>query len=53
MVEPLFTWDAVERLRPHIEQTVTNLLDKMVQEGCETPVDFVEKFALPLPTHVG
>ncbi|KAF1922880.1 cytochrome P450 [Didymella exigua CBS 183.55] len=52
MIEPLFIWSAVERLRPYIQQTVTNLLDKMIGEGCERPVNFVESFALPVPSHI-
>ncbi|KAF2249734.1 cytochrome P450 [Trematosphaeria pertusa] len=52
MVEPLFTYDAVARLRPHIQKTADMLLDAMVQGGCEQPVDLVEKFALPLPSYI-
>jgi nitric oxide reductase len=52
MIEPLFIWSGVDRLRPHIQQTVTNLLDKMIEEGCERPVNLVESFALPVPSHV-
>lgn len=51
-MEPLFTYDAVARLRPHIQKTADMLLDAMVQGGCEQPVDLVEKFALPLPSYV-
>ena len=52
MVEPLFNTQAVAKLRPHIQRTVESLLAKMIEEGCEKPVDLVSKFALPLPSHV-
>jgi len=52
MVEPLFTREHVETMRPHIQQTVDSLLDAMIEEGCEKPVDLVEKFALPVPSYV-
>ncbi|KAF2020184.1 cytochrome P450 [Aaosphaeria arxii CBS 175.79] len=52
MVEPLFDAAAVEKLRPHIQKTADTLLDKMIAEGCEKPVDLVEKFALPLPSYI-
>ncbi|KAH8723372.1 cytochrome P450 [Phaeosphaeriaceae sp. PMI808] len=52
MVEPLFTQDAAEKLRPHIQSTVDKLLDKMAAEGSETPVDLVDKFALPVPSYI-
>jgi nitric oxide reductase len=52
MIEPLFIWSAVERLRPHIQQIVKTLLDKMIEEGCERPVNFVESVALPVPFHI-
>jgi len=52
MVEPLFTKEHIDGMRPHIQQTVDSLLDIMVKEGCEKPVDIVEKFALPVPSYV-
>jgi nitric oxide reductase len=52
MVEPLFTSEAVAKLRPHIQKTINTLLDKMIKEGSGQPVDLVEKFALPLPSYV-
>lgn len=52
MVEPLFTYDAVEKLRPHIQKTVDTLLDAMIKEGCDKPVDLVDKFALPVPSYI-
>jgi len=52
MVEPLFTHEKIEAMRPHIQKTVDSLLDVMVKEGCEKPVDLVDKFALPVPSYV-
>ncbi|KAF2683117.1 cytochrome P450 [Lentithecium fluviatile CBS 122367] len=49
MVEPLFTYEAVAKLRPHIQKTVDTLLDKMIKEGRDQSVELVEKFPLPLP----
>lgn len=53
MVEPFFTHEYVDSLRPQIQQTVDTQLDNMLKKGCAKPVDLVEKFALPVPTHVG
>jgi len=52
MVEPLFTKEHIDGLRPHIQQTVNSLLDAMIREGGEKPVDIVEKFALPVASYV-
>lgn len=52
MVEPLFVCDTVEKLRPHIQKTVDDLLDNMIKVGCKEPVDLVEKFSLSVPSHV-
>ncbi|KAJ7286351.1 cytochrome P450 55A3 [Mycena rebaudengoi] len=53
MVAPLFTPEAADRLRPHIQQTVNSLLDEMIKNGCsDGPVDLVEKFALPVPSYL-
>ncbi|EON66399.1 cytochrome P450 55A3 [Coniosporium apollinis CBS 100218] len=52
MVEPFFTRQHVESLRPYIQKTVDELLDAMIAKGCEKPVDLVEKFALPVPSHI-
>ncbi|TGZ76836.1 cytochrome P450 [Ascodesmis nigricans] len=51
MVEPFFTHEYVDSLRPQIQQTVDTQLDNMLKKGCAKPVDLVEKFALPVPTH--
>ncbi|KAJ3516173.1 hypothetical protein NM208_g14877 [Fusarium decemcellulare] len=52
MVEPFFTKEHVEELRPYIQQTVQGLLDEMVAGGCSEPVDLVDKFALPVPSYI-
>lgn len=52
MVEPLFTREHIETMRPHIQKTVDSLLDAMLKEGCEKPVDLVDKLALPVPSYV-
>jgi cytochrome P450 len=52
MVEPLFTYEAVEKLRPNIQKTVDTLLDNMLKEGGSQPVDLIEKLALPVPSYV-
>ncbi|CAM1510622.1 Fc.00g009570.m01.CDS01 [Cosmosporella sp. VM-42] len=52
MVEPLFVKDHIESMRPYIQKTVDGLLDAMIANGCETPVDLVEKFALPVPSYI-
>jgi len=53
MVEPIFTKEHVESLKPYIQSTTNQLLDAMIKGGCAKPVDLVEKFALPLPSYVG
>lgn len=52
MVEPFFSREHVDAMRPHIQETVDNLLDAIVRAGSEKPVDFVEKFSLPVPSYV-
>ena len=52
MVEPIFTKQQIDSMRPHIQQTVDSLLDIMTKEGGAEPVDIVEKFALPVPSYV-
>jgi nitric oxide reductase len=39
-------------MRPHIQKTVDTLLESMIQGGCKEPVDLVERFALPVPSHI-
>lgn len=52
MIEPLFTREHINAMRPHIQQTVDSLIDAMVKEGGGQPVDVVEKFALPVASYV-
>ena len=52
MVESCFSQEHVDAMRPHIQETVDNLLDAMVKGGSEKPVDLVEKFSLPVPSYV-
>jgi nitric oxide reductase len=52
MVEPIFTKEHIDSMRPHIQKTVDDLLTTMISEGVSTPIDIVEKFALPVPSYV-
>jgi cytochrome P450 len=52
MIEPLFAREHIDGMRPHIQQTVDSLLDALIKEGGDKPVDLVEKFALPVPSYV-
>ena len=51
MVEPLFTYEHIRSIRPQIQATVNSLLDAMLPLAGSGPVDFVEKFALPVPSY--
>lgn len=53
MVEPIFSRQGVEKMKPYINKTVDNLLSDMIKAGCKQPVDLVEKFSLPVPSYVG
>jgi len=52
MIEPIFTREQIDKMRPHIQKTVDTLLDDMIKNGCKTPVDVVEKLALPVASYV-
>lgn len=53
MVESWFTPEKVKSMQPYIDKTVGDLLDRMKSKGCaDGPVDFVEQFALPVPSYV-
>jgi nitric oxide reductase len=52
MIESLFTKEHINGLRPQIQATVNSLLDALIREGGSNPVDFIEKFALPVPSYV-
>ncbi|PZG44201.1 cytochrome P450 [Spongiactinospora gelatinilytica] len=50
LLTPEFTMRRLRRLEPRIEAIVAEHLDEMEREG--GPVDFVQKFALPIPSLV-
>jgi cytochrome P450 len=50
LVARAFTTRSVEHLRPRVEQIVSDLIDAM--EAGPRPVDFVARFAEPLPAQV-
>ncbi|KAF3484081.1 uncharacterized protein GIQ15_03405 [Arthroderma uncinatum] len=52
MVEPLFTRDQIDAMRPHIQKTVDTLLADMIKGGGKTAVDIVEKLALPTASYI-
>ncbi|KAK4121980.1 cytochrome P450 [Parathielavia appendiculata] len=53
MVESWFTPEKVKSMQPYIDKTVNDLLDRMKVKGCAGgPVDFVEEFALPVPSYI-
>lgn len=51
MIADLFTRERVDGMRAHIQKTFDTLVDAMLKEGGEKPVDIVEKLALPLPSY--
>ncbi|KAK5020560.1 hypothetical protein LTR60_000405 [Cryomyces antarcticus] len=51
MVEPFFSREHIDSMRPHIQSTVDSLLDAMIKAGGEKPVDLVEKFSLLVPSY--
>ncbi|KAH7399892.1 cytochrome P450 55A2 [Cadophora sp. MPI-SDFR-AT-0126] len=51
MIESIFKKEHIDSMRPQIQETVNSLLDKMIAEGGSEPFDFVEKFALPVPSY--
>lgn len=53
MIEAIFSREAIDRMRPGIQNTVDTLLDDMTKDGCKNPVDVVEKLALPVASYVG
>lgn len=52
MIESIFSREAIEKMRPSIQNTVDTLLDEMINDGCKNPVDVVEKLALPVASYV-
>lgn len=52
MVAPLFTREHIDAMRPQIQKTVDSLIDAMIQEGSQNPLDIVDKLALPVASYV-
>lgn len=52
MLEYVFTPEAIDELRPMIQQIVDSSIEKMKKQGGDKPVDLMEEFAAPLPTMV-
>ena len=52
MVEFAFSHESVEALRPQIQKTADHLIDAMIAKGGKVAIDFVEEYALPLPSYV-
>jgi nitric oxide reductase len=52
MVAKFFNREHVNSLKPFITATVDSFLDNLVKKGCDSPVNFIEHFSLPIPTLV-
>lgn len=52
MVEPLFTRQQINEMRPVIQDTVDSLINAMIKESSKKPMDIVEKLALPVASYV-
>lgn len=48
-----FTPEYVESIKPFIQETVDKVLNRMIEKGCDQPMDLVESFSLPVPSIVG
>ncbi len=54
MVQTWFTPEKINSMRPYIDKTVNDLLDRTIARGSgKGAVDLVEEFALPVPSYVG
>ena len=54
MVQSWFTPEKIKSMRPYIDKTVNDLLDRTISRGsAKGAVDLVEEFALPVPSYVG
>ncbi|OAF63200.1 hypothetical protein VC83_00187 [Pseudogymnoascus destructans] len=51
MIEDIFSREAIERMRPSIQNTVDTLLDDLIKDGCRNPVDVVEKLFMESSVH--
>jgi fungal nitric oxide reductase len=52
MVESVFSKENVDKMRPHIQTTVDDLLDFMQESGGERSMDLVANLALPVPSYI-
>lgn len=51
MVEPDFSMENIESMRPEIQKIVNQIIDEMINTHAQ-PVDLVASFAMPVPTQV-
>jgi cytochrome P450 len=49
LVQAAFSVRRIERLQPHIQAVVDDLLDQIAAQGPDAVVDLVDSFAFPLP----
>jgi cytochrome P450 len=49
LVAGAFSLRRIERLRPHVQGIIDDLLDAIAAQGSGSPVDLVTSFAFPLP----
>ncbi|KAJ9618995.1 hypothetical protein H2203_008811 [Taxawa tesnikishii (nom. ined.)] len=53
MLQSRFDPEAVEKMRPMMQETTNEILDELVKKGGkDKPVDLIEEFATPLPTQI-
>lgn len=52
MLDDAFTKEAVEKLRPMMQDTVDAILERMIQRKGDKPIDLVAEFATPVPTQI-
>ena len=50
-MEPLFSYEHIQSMRPSIQKTVDSLLDALLPLAGSGAVDLVDKFALPVPSY--
>ncbi|KAL3462898.1 cytochrome P450 55A2 [Aspergillus heterothallicus] len=52
MVAKFFTQEHINSLKPLINGTINDVLEKMIAKGGKEPIDLVEHFSLPIPSLV-
>ncbi|KAJ0422846.1 cytochrome P450 55A2 [Aspergillus carlsbadensis] len=52
MVAKFFTQEHINSLKPLINETINSVLEKMIAQGGDKPIDLVEHFSLPIPSLV-